>query len=111
MKPRGPRLGKPLDRYTALGLGLATFGVPFAAFSYLILLNIPLTALGIACAILGATVALIPESPVPTQTIRAMVEGSCASVESLLEARAPEPYRGRLRLYSQLAPLLQAGRL
>ena len=80
-----PRFGRRLDRYLALGIGLAIFGVPFAAFSYLILLSIPLTAFGLACLILGVAIALVPESPVPKQTIRAMVEGSCAGVESLLE--------------------------
>ncbi len=85
MTTRSPRLGKRLDRYMAFGLGLAIFGGPFAAFSYLILLSIPLTALGIACVVLGASIALVPESPVPTQTIRARVEGSCAGVESILE--------------------------
>ena len=80
-----PRFGRRLDRYLAFGIGLAIFGVPFAVFSYLILLSIPLTAFGLACLILGATIALVPESPVPKQTIRAMVEGSCAGVESLLE--------------------------
>lgn len=82
---RRPSLGKRLDSYIALGLGLAIFGAPFAAFAYLILLSVPLTALGLACLILGAALALVPESPVPKQTIRAMVEGSCAGVESLLE--------------------------
>jgi hypothetical protein len=85
MTNRGLQLGKRLDRNLALGLGLAIFGAPFAAFSFLILLSIPLTAIGIACVVLGASLALVPESPVPKETIRAMVEGSCASVESLLE--------------------------
>jgi hypothetical protein len=35
--------------------------------------------------ILGVNAALIPESPVPAGTIRAMVEGSCAYVEAVLE--------------------------
>jgi hypothetical protein len=78
-------LGKRLDRYLAIGLGLAVFGGPFAVYSFLVLLSVPLTALGIGCLILGVNVALIPESPVPAGTIRAMVEGSCANVEAVLE--------------------------
>lgn len=35
--------------------------------------------------VLGATVALVPESPVPPQTVRAMVEGACVNVEAVLE--------------------------
>jgi hypothetical protein len=64
---------------------LIVFGGPFAAFSYLVLLNVPFTALGLACVVLGATLMLTPSSPVPVHTIRAMVEGSCVNVEALLE--------------------------
>jgi hypothetical protein len=64
---------------------LIIFGSPFAVYAFLVLLSVPLTALGIACVVLGATIALIPESPVPGNMIRAMVEGSCAGVEALLE--------------------------
>jgi hypothetical protein len=85
MTSRNLRLGKRMDRYLALGLGLALFGAPFAIFSFIILLSIPLTAIGLACVILGAAIALVPESPVPKETIRAMIEGSCAGTESLLE--------------------------
>ncbi len=79
------RPGTALDRYLSLGLGLAIFGAPFAVFAFLILLSIPLTAIGISCVVLGASIALVPESPVPAITIRAMVEGSCAGLESILE--------------------------
>jgi len=78
-------LDRNVDRYVALGLGLVAFGAPFAAFSYTVLLSIPLTALGLACVILGATVMFTPSSPVPAHTIRAMVEGSCVNIEALLE--------------------------
>ncbi len=66
-------------------MGFIIFGAPFAIFSYLILLSTPLTALGAAFVLVGASTALIPESPVPKQTIRAMVEASCAATESILE--------------------------
>jgi len=85
MNSRNLQLGKRLDRYLALGLGLAIFGAPFALFSFTLLLSIPLTAIGLSCVILGVAIALVPESPVPKETIRAMVEGSCISTESLLE--------------------------
>jgi len=66
-------------------LGLAVFGAPFAVYSFLILLNTPLTALGLACVVLGVSISMVPESPVPSQTIRAMVEASCIGVEAVLE--------------------------
>lgn len=78
-------LDRSVDRYTALGLGLVVFGVPLAVFSYLVLLSVPLTSLGLACIVLGVTVMLTPSSPVPAHTIRAMVEGSCVNIEALLE--------------------------
>jgi len=67
------------------GLAMAFFGAPFTAFSYWVLSSVPLTALGLACIILGATVVLTPSSPIPKRAIRAMVEGSCVNVEALLE--------------------------
>ena len=78
-------LNRDVDRYLALQVGLVVFGLPLAVYSYLILENVPLLALGLACVILGATAILIPSSPVPAHTIRAMVEGSCVNIEALLE--------------------------
>jgi len=73
------------SRLVGFGLAMVFFGVPFTAFSYWILSSVPLTALGLACVILGATVVITPSSPVPIKVIRAMVEGSCVNVETLLE--------------------------
>ena len=84
----GPELSpldRMLDRYTGLGLLLVEFGVPFALFAYFVLLNTPLSALGLGCLIIGSTLMLIPSSPVPKETVWAMVEGSCLNVEALLE--------------------------
>ncbi len=78
-------LNRSLDRYLSFGLGLIVFGGPFVIYSYFILLNIPLTAFGFACVILGATTLLVPSSPVPAETVRAMVEGSSINIEALLE--------------------------
>jgi hypothetical protein len=78
-------LDRDVDRYVALQIGLLIFGFPLAAYSYFILSNVPLLALGLACIILGATAMLIPSSPVPTHTVRAMVEGACVNIEALLE--------------------------
>jgi hypothetical protein len=74
-----------LDNYSYLGLGFIGFGVLFAGFSYWVLLNIPLTSLGLATVILGATLLLIPSNPVPRRRIRAMVEASLVNIEALLE--------------------------
>jgi hypothetical protein len=78
-------MSRNLERYTALGLSLIVFGAVLAAYSYYILLNNPLTAMGLACVIIGTTTALTPSSPVPARTVRAMVEASCINIEALLE--------------------------
>jgi hypothetical protein len=74
-----------LDRYQLLGLSLISFGGVFVFYSYMVLLSVPLTALGLACIILGSTLLMVPGSPVPKHQIRAMMEGSLVNVEALLE--------------------------
>jgi hypothetical protein len=74
-----------MDRYSVSGIIFITFGAPFAAYSYYILLNVPLAAVGLASVILGATVLMLPSSPVPRGTLRSLVEGGCVSVEAILE--------------------------
>lgn len=74
-----------LDRYQLLGLSLISFGAVFASYSYLVLQSVPMTALGLACIILGSTLLMVPGSPVPKHQVRAMMEGSLVNVEALLE--------------------------
>lgn len=74
-----------LDAYAAYGLGLTAFGAPFAAYCHWVIQSVPLTALGLATVVLGASVSLIPQSPVPAGAVRGMVEGACVNVEAVLE--------------------------
>jgi hypothetical protein len=74
-----------MDRYQYVGLGLASFGVSFALYSYYILLNVPLAAFGLACIVLGGTLFVVPPSPLPAMQIRAMLEASLVNIEALLE--------------------------
>jgi hypothetical protein len=67
-------LSRRLSRYEALGLGLVILGIPLSAYSYLVLLNTPFTALGVACVVLGASLIIVPGNPVPVDKVRAMVE-------------------------------------
>lgn len=78
-------LHEDIDQYTAAGVGLVVFGALFADFAFLILLNVPLTALGISCVVLGVTTVLIPEKPILSSNIRSMIKGSCLNIEALLE--------------------------
>jgi hypothetical protein len=67
------------------GLALAASGAILAFFAYFIALNVPLTALGLACTILGLSIAFTPSTPVPKLAVKAMLEGSCLNLEALLE--------------------------
>jgi hypothetical protein len=78
-------LHEDVDRYTAVGVGLVVFGALFAEYAFLMLLSVPLTALGISCVVLGVAAVLIPESPIPASNIRSMIKGSCINIEALLE--------------------------
>lgn len=98
-----------LDRYQLLGLSLTAFGLIFAAYSYEVLLSVPLTSLGVACLVLGVTLLLVPSSPVPSRQIRAMMEGSLVNIEALLEEydakgqAAYVPHEGRVYAFIPLA--------
>jgi hypothetical protein len=68
-----------------VGLGLVGFGLVLAGFAYLVLSSVPLAALGLACVVLGATAASLPENVVPRSAVRAMLRGATLNIEALLE--------------------------
>jgi hypothetical protein len=74
-----------LTKYQSLGLGLITFGAPFAYYSYIVLNNVSFTSLGLACIILGVTLLQVPSNPIPKKDVRAMMEASCINIEAVLE--------------------------
>ena len=74
------------DRNLSIGLSLTLFGLIFTYGAYLILKNIPLTALGIGITIIGAAWALTPPSPIPKEATINMIKSSCRNIEALLEA-------------------------
>ena len=61
------------------------FGAVIALFSYFILSNVPLTALGIGIIIIGAVMALTPMHPIPKPAVKGVLEGAMLSLEGLLE--------------------------
>ena len=73
------------DQYRYLGIALIVFGYIFTIYSEWVLDNVTLTALGISVIILGSTLFFIPSNPIPSQQIRAMLEGSLINIEALLE--------------------------
>ena len=74
------------DRNLTFGFFLAVFGVTFSLGSYLALGNIPLTALGIGLAILGAAWAITPPNPLPRGVVVSLIKSSCSNIEAMLEA-------------------------
>ena len=74
-----------MDNYQYLGIVFISFAIPFALYSYFILLNIPLSAFGLSTLILGITLLQVPSSPIPSKQIRAMTEASLINIEALLE--------------------------
>ena len=74
-----------LDRYAEFGIILSIFGLALSLFSYYILFNVTLTALGIACIVLGLTIILTPSNPIPKSVVHLMLENSCINIEALLE--------------------------
>jgi len=74
-----------MNRFTAVGAGLVGFGAILAAFSYFVILSVPLTALGLAFVILGCVVFIFPEYLVPHQVVKGMISGAVANIEAILE--------------------------
>lgn len=74
-----------MNRLTGAGVGLVGFGAVLAPFSYFVLVNVPLTTVGLALAILGLVVLILPEYLVPHEIVRGMISGSVANIEAVLE--------------------------
>lgn len=98
-----------MEKLHLFAVCLLSFSIPFTAVSFLIVGSIPLTALGIGFMILASSILLTPIRSIPPQAVRAMLEGSVASLEAILEefgifqkgyyVRAPD---GRVYLYVPL---------
>jgi len=95
-----------LEKLHAFGMGLLVFSIPFTAFAFFLLNNIPLTALGIGFLVLSISILLTPIHAIPPHAVRAMLEGSVLGLEAILEefdvlergyyVRAPD---GRVYVY------------
>jgi len=74
------------DLNLTAGIAFSIFGAILALGSYILLQNIPLTAMGIGIIVIGITWALIPPNPIPKKPILDLVKSSCSNIEALLEA-------------------------
>jgi len=82
-EPKCKRLG--MNRLTGVGVGLVGFGAVLAPFSYFVLVSVPLTTLGVAFAILGLVILILPEYLVPHEIVKGMISGSVTNIEAVLE--------------------------
>lgn len=73
------------DLSVVAGLSIIIFGAIVAVFSYLVALNIPLTALGLTGIIVGATIAFTSSTPIPQKAVRTILRGAYLNIEALLE--------------------------
>jgi len=74
-----------MNRFKAIGSGFIGFGGIIASFSYFVILSTPLTALGLAFAILGCVILIFPEYLVLHQVVKGMISGSITNIEAMLE--------------------------
>jgi hypothetical protein len=74
-----------VDKLNTLGACMTVFATGLAVWSYFLLSNIPLTALGIGLMILGVSFLLTPAYPMPSHAVRALLEGATLNIEALLE--------------------------
>jgi hypothetical protein len=74
-----------MDRNISIGSSIAVFGLTLSLGAYILLGNIPLTAMGIGLIIIGVSWALIPQNPIPRKAIMDIVKSSCSNIEAFLE--------------------------
>jgi hypothetical protein len=104
------------DKNLTIGLCLVVFGVLFGTTSYFVLGNVPLTALGMGLAVLGAAWAMIPSNPLPRETAASLIKSSCNNIEAILEASGAVeravyiPLRPQKRVVAYV-PLKRAGQV
>ncbi|MEM1856402.1 MAG: hypothetical protein QXG70_05465, partial [Candidatus Methanomethylicaceae archaeon] len=68
-----------------IGMAIAIFGLILSLGSYIIIENIPLTAMGIGLIIIGIAWFSLPPYPIPRKAILDIIESSCSNIESFLE--------------------------
>lgn len=73
------------ESFSLFGKIMIIFGTVISLFFYIFFGNIPLTALGIGSIIVGIAAILLPEEPIPSLTIRSLIESSALTIEAILE--------------------------
>ncbi|MCW4050737.1 MAG: hypothetical protein NWE89_13485 [Candidatus Bathyarchaeota archaeon] len=107
-----------LDGYRGAGFVFLVFGVVFGGYTFLVISDPLYVSLGLACVILGATILLVPDNPVPRDSVRALVEGATVNIEALLEELDVQshafylpPREGRVYCYLPLSEGFDPGNL
>ncbi|MEM3739755.1 MAG: hypothetical protein QXP84_03070 [Candidatus Korarchaeum sp.] len=98
------------DRNIVIGLTVALFGSVLGSGAYILLENIPLTAMGIGLIVVGLAWASVPSYPLQRRVALELIKSSCTNIGALLEflgatKRAiylPSKVRGRVVAYVPL---------
>ena len=74
-----------IDRNTIVGIDFLVVGFALSGLGYILALSIPIAAIGINIAILGALILLIVPEPVPQDAYKALLQDSISNIEIILE--------------------------
>jgi hypothetical protein len=74
-----------VDRNTIVGTDLFVVGITLAGLGYILAQSIPIAAIGVNLAILGALILLIVPEPIPQDAYKAILSDSISNIEIILE--------------------------
>lgn len=74
-----------VDRNTVVGIDFLVVGITISGLGYIFAQSIPIAALGLDVAIIGALIILIVPEPVPHDAYKALLKDSISNIEMILE--------------------------
>lgn len=74
-----------VDRNTVVGIDFLVVGITISGLGYIFAQSIPIAALGLDLAIIGALIILIVPEPVPHDAYKALLKDSISNIEMILE--------------------------
>lgn len=74
-----------LDRNTIVGIDFLVVGFVLTGLGYIVAQSVPIAAIGVDIAIIGALVLLVVPEPIPQDAYRALLDDSISNVEMILE--------------------------
>lgn len=81
----GNKTSRKIERNTVVGLGLAVVGILFSEYSFFILSNTAMTAVGLSSLILGVVTLMIPGNSISRSYVSSIVNESYVNIEEILK--------------------------